>query len=87
MQDMQSLLTMGTDIPIRLVLDRINLYIGEIIPTISRYRAQVLDVQTQYADGLEDFVKAVFVHGVEDAISARDAWHLQKVGLSAWCCH
>ena len=76
---MQSMLSVGTDIPVRLVMDRINLYIGEIIPMISKYRAQVLDVQTQYADGLEDFVKAVFVHGVEDAIAARDAWHLETV--------
>ena len=82
MQDMQSLLAIGSDIPIRLVLDRINLYIGEIIPMISKYRAEVLDFQTQYADSLEDFVKAVFVHGVEDAIAARDAWHLEKVNLS-----
>ena len=80
------MLSVGTDIPVRLVMDRINLYIGEIIPMISKYRAQVLDVQTQYADGLEEVVKAVFVNGVEDAIAARDKWHLEKVKIKLPCC-
>lgn len=79
LQDMQSLQTIGTDVPVRLAVDRVSLYVAEITPFISKYRAHVLDVQTQYADGLEDFVKAVFVRGIEDAITARDAWHHDKV--------
>lgn len=76
---MESLQTVGTDVPVRLVVDRVSLYIAEIMHMIFDYRAQVLDVQTQYADGLEDYVKVVFVHGIEDAMSARDAWHQDKV--------
>ncbi len=79
---MQSLKSIGTDVPVRLAVDRISLYVAEIMPMINEYRAEVLDVQTQYADGLEDFVKAVFVRGIEDAIAARDAWHLDKVCVS-----
>ena len=79
---MHSLKSIGTDIPVRLAVDRISLYVAEIMPMIHEYRAEVLDVQTQYTDGLEDFVKAVFVHGIEDATAARDAWHLDKVCVS-----
>ena len=79
---MQSLKSIGTDVPVRLAVDRISLYVAEIMPMIKEYRAEVLDVQTQYADGLEDFVKAVFVRGIEDAVASRDAWHLDKVSLS-----
>jgi hypothetical protein len=79
---MQSLKSIGTDIPVRLAVDRVSLYVAEIMPMINEYRAEVLDVQTQYTDGLEDFVKAVFVRGIEDAIAARDAWHLDKVCVS-----
>ena len=79
---MQSLKSIGTDVPVRLAVDRISLYVAEIMPMINEYRAEVLDVQTQYADSLEDFVKAVFVRGIEDAIAARDAWHLDKVCVS-----
>ncbi|KAL0022464.1 hypothetical protein WJX79_004243 [Trebouxia sp. C0005] len=78
-QDMQSLKSIGTDIPVRLAVDRISLYVAEIMPMINECRAEVLDVQTQYTDGVEDFVKAVFVRGIEDAIAARDAWHLDKM--------
>lgn len=46
---------------------------------IAANRDQVLDVQTQYTDGLEDSVKSVFVRGIADAIAARDAWHHDKV--------
>ena len=80
---MQSLQTIGTDVPVRLVMDRVSLYAAEITRMISENRAHVLDVQTQYTDGLEDFVKAVFVRGIEDAISSRNAWHHDKVGVAA----
>ncbi|DBA74236.1 TPA: hypothetical protein ACH3X1_011026 [Trebouxia sp. C0004] len=78
-QDMQSLKSIGTAIPVLLAVDRVSLYVAEIMPMINEYRAEVLDVQTQYTDGLEDFVKAVFARGIEDAIAARDAWHLDKM--------
>ena len=76
---MQSLVSVGTDVPARLVADRVRLYVAEVMPLIAANRDQVLDVQTQYTDGLEDFVKSVFVRGIEDAIAARDAWHHDKV--------
>ena len=88
LQDLQSLQSVGTDVPARLVVDRVRLYIAEVMALITANRDHVLDVQTQYTDGLEDFVKSVFVRGVEDAIAARDAWHHDKVAsfLAALCC-
>ena len=79
LQDMQSLQSIGTDIPARLAVDRIHLYIAEVMPLISAHRGHVLDVQTQYTDGLEDLVKSVFVRGIEEATAARDVWHHDKV--------
>lgn len=79
LQDMLSLVSVGTDVPARLVADRVRLYIAEVMPLIAANRDHVLDVHTQYTDGLEDFVKSVFVRGIEDAIAARDAWHHDKV--------
>lgn len=76
---MQSLQSVGTDVPARLVVDRVRLYVTELMPLIAANRDHVLDVQTQYTDGLEDCVKAVFVRGIEDAIAARDVWHHDKV--------
>ena len=76
---MQSLQSVGTDVPARLVADRVRLYIAEFMPLIAANRDHVLNVQTQYTDGLEDFVKSVFVRGIADAIAARDAWHHDKV--------
>ena len=76
---MQSLQSIGTDVPARLAVDRVQLYIAEVMPLISTHRGHVLEVQTQYTDGLEDFVKSVFVRGIEEAIAARDVWHHDKV--------
>ena len=80
---MQSLQSVGTDVPARLVADRVRLYIAEVMPLIAVSRGHVLDVQTQYTDALEDFVKSVFVRGIEDAITARDAWHHDKVSQAS----
>lgn len=76
---MQSLQSVGTNVPARLVADRVRLYIAELMPLIAANRDYVLNVQTQYTDGLEDFVKSVFVRGIKDAIAARDVWHHNKV--------
>lgn len=80
---MQSLQSVGTDVPARLVADRVRLYIAEVMPSIAANRRHVLGVKTQYTDGLEDFVKSVFVRGIEDAIAARDAWHHDKVSQAS----
>ena len=81
MQTMQSLQTIGSSVPVRLVVERVSLCAAEIRHVVSDYQAQVLGVQTQYVDALEDFVRAVFVHGIEDAIAVRDAWRRKKVGF------
>lgn len=80
---MQSLQSVGTDVPARLVVDRVRLYVAELMPLIAANRGHVLDVHTQYTDGLEDCVKAVFVRGIEDAIAARDVWHHDKVSQAS----
>ena len=76
---MQTLQSVGTAVPARLVVDRVRLYIAEVMRWITANQSHVLDVQTQYTDALEDWVKSVFVRGIEDAIAARDAWHHDKV--------
>lgn len=85
LQDMQSLQSVGTDVPARLVVDRVRLYIAEVMRWITANQGHVHQVQTQYTDALEDWVKSVFVRGIEDAIAARDAWHHDKVIPSLHC--
>ncbi|KAL3133521.1 hypothetical protein ABBQ38_007375 [Trebouxia sp. C0009 RCD-2024] len=77
--DMQSLQSVGTDVPARLVVDRVRLYTAEAMRGITANQGHVHEVQTQYTDALEDWVKSVFVRGIEDAIAARDAWHHDKL--------
>lgn len=85
LQDMQSLQSVGTDVPARLVVDRVRLYTAEAMRGITANQGHVHEVQTQYTDALEDWVKSVFVRGIEDAIAARDAWHHDKVTPSIHC--
>ena len=79
LQDLQSLQSIGTDLPARLAVDRAHLYIAEVMPCVTAHRHHLLDAQTQYTDRLEDLVKSVFVRGIQEAIAARDAWHHDKV--------
>ena len=65
----------------RLVIDQVNLYLKQIVPSIAKFRALLLAVQAQFVDAFEDLARTVFVHGLEDAIAVRDAWHLNKVLL------
>ena len=83
LQDMQTLQSVGTAVPARLVVDRVRLYIAEVMRWMTANQSHVLDVQTQYTDALEDWVKSVFVRGIEDAIAARDAWHHDKVNSTS----
>ena len=65
----------------RLVIDQVNLYLKQVLPSIAKFRALLLAVQAQFVDAFEDLARSVFVHGLEDAITSRDIWHLKKVLL------
>lgn len=81
MQKITSLQTVGENIPVRLVIDQVNLYLKQVFPSIVKFRALLLAVQAQFVDAFQDLARSVFVHGLEDAITVRDAWHLKKVWL------
>ena len=65
----------------RLVIDQVNLYLKQVLPSIAKFRAVLMAVQAQFVDAFEDLARSVFVHGLEDAITSRDIWHHKKVCL------
>ena len=95
LQKIKSLQTVGELVPVRMVRDEVNLYLSQVLPSIGQFRALLLDVQAQFVDAFEDMARMCFVHGLEDALAARDARHQQKVNavadqgcllLTASCC-
>lgn len=81
----------GENVPVRLVIDQVDLYLKQVVPSIAKFRAMLLAVQGQFVDAFEDLARTVFVHGLEDAVATRDAWHLDKVQsccviLTCCCC-
>ena len=83
LQKIKSLQTVGELVPVRMVIDEVNLYLSQVLPGISRFRALLLDVQAQFVDAFEDLARMCFVHGLEDALAARDARHQEKVNAVA----
>ena len=81
LQKIKSLQTVGESVPVRLVIDQVNLYLKQVLPSIANFRALLMAVQAQFVDAFEDLARSVFVHGLEDAITSRDIWHLKKVLL------